>query len=540
MAIKHDPDRQPSSPRPSRGPAPVIRRLEVAEEDSTTRLLHRQVPAWVISGLIHLVLIAGLIFVDWMFRKDENKKDKELKAATTNTKMDEPPPPPDDNLTNVDQGLDSELMAAVDNVEVEKEFSVEAPSIDGEATGLPDQNAEFVPPVTSNIGSLTDTLATPGAIGQASDSGVIALGQAGRGGDLAMPGLNGRSGATKDKLLKAGGGNKDSERAVALGLAWLAKQQNKSGGYWEFDGNHKNDRIAATGLCLLPFLAAGETHISGKEPKYRETVRNGIAFLRRELKPTGQFGGSGMYSQPIATIALCEAAGMTQDKSLANAAKAAVDFIIRGQGGNGSWGYTAGTEGDTSIVGWNIQALKSAKLAGISVPEKPFKQAEAFLNSVTNDSGASYGYRGPGASHTLSAVGLLCRQYMGWSPRNPSLGRGVANLIGKYPPQKNDFNMYYYYYATQVVHFFGGPDWEVKWNPVMRDMLINMQITEKTPNLKAADMGSWPKDNQFIGSECGKLGTTALCILTLEVYYRHLPLYKRDAGGGIVELERGN
>jgi len=80
----------------------------------------------------------------------------------------------------------------------------------------------------------------------------------------------------------------------------------------------------------------------------------------------------------------------------------------------------------------------------------------------------------------------------------------------------------------------------VTWNPVMRDMLVGMQVTEKSPNPKQADIGSWPKDNHFIGSECGKLGTTCLCVLTLEVYYRHLPLYKRDAGGGIVELERGN
>ena len=540
MANKQEAERQSDQNNPSRSPAPVIRRLQVAEDDATTRLLKRGIPACVISGLIHTVLILAFIWINERFKDMDKKKEKELKAATTNTKMDEPPPAPEENLTNPDPGLDSELMAAVENVEIEKEFNVEAPPMDGEPSGLPTETSEFIPPVTSQIGSLTDNLSAPGAIGQASDSGVIALGQAGRGGDLALPGLNGRSGATKDKLLKSGGGNKDSERAVALGLAWLAKQQNKSTGYWEFDGGHKGDRIAATGLCLLPFLAAGETHVSGKEPKYRETVSKGISYLRSQLKPTGQFGSSGMYSHPIATIALCEAAGMTQDKPLLNAAKASVDFIVKAQGGNGSWGYTAGQEGDTSIVGWNVQALKSAKLAGLSVPDKAFKQAEAFLNSVSNDSGASYGYRGPGASHTLSSVGLLCRQYMGWNPRNPSLGRGVNILVGKYPPQKNDFNMYYYYYATQVVHFFGGSDWEVKWNPVMRDMLIGMQITEKTPNLKAADMGSWPKDNHFIGSECGKLGTTALAVLTLEVYYRHLPLYKRDAGGGLMDLERGN
>ena len=40
-----------------------------------------------------------------------------------------------------------------------------------------------------------------------------------------------------------------------------------------------------------------------------------------------------------------------------------------------------------------------------------------------------------------------------------------------------------------------------------------------------------------IGGACGRLGTTCLALLTLEVYYRHLPLYKRDSGG-LADLER--
>lgn len=518
-------------------PQPVIRKLAVAEEDKAARLLQRQLPAWVISGLLHIVLITSFILLNEFVFKNEVKH-KDLKAATTNTKLDEPPQA-EENLTIVEPGLDAEFPPSVD-AEMERDLNVVAPTVDqNDPPGLPDHNAPFPPSIQQNAGIAADL--PPGARADDGTGPLMRMpGKPGGGGSLLAEGYRGRDPSTRDKMVKKEGGNPISELAVARGLAWLAKQQNKANGSWEFDGNAKADRIAATGICLLPFLAAGETHLSGKEPKYRDTVRTGLYYLRKELKPNGQFGNSGMYSQPIATIALCEAAGMTQDKAILNDARRAVDFIIKAQGGNGSWGYTAGMEGDTSIVGWNIQALKSADLAGIKVPEKSFKQAEAFLNSVSNDSGASYGYRSPGSTHTLSAVGLLCRQYMGWTPRNPSLGRGVDRLVGRFPPQANDFNMYYYYYATQVVHFFGGPDWEIKWNPLMRDMLIAKQVTEKTPNARAADIGSWPKDNYFIGSECGKLGTTALCVLTLEVYYRHLPLYKRNAGGGLMELERGN
>jgi hypothetical protein len=120
-----------------------------------------------------------------------------------------------------------------------------------------------------------------------------------------------------------------------------------------------------------------------------------------------------------------------------------------------------------------------------------------------------------------------------FGPRHPAFGRGVE-FLKQFPPQKGDFDMYYYYYATQVVHFYDGPDWHKFWNPKMRDLLVELQNKGGDENLR----GSWEKDSGFIGSQCGRLGTTALALLTLEVYYRHLPLYKRDNGGGLVELER--
>ena len=111
----------------------------------------------------------------------------------------------------------------------------------------------------------------------------------------------GRSGATKSQLIKEGGGNEASERAVALGLAWLARPQ-KPDGSWVYDQGSKGEVIAATGMALLPFLAAGETHKTGK--KYQKTVAAGLAFLIRSLSPsTGKFNGSGsMYAQAIGTI----------------------------------------------------------------------------------------------------------------------------------------------------------------------------------------------------------------------------------------------
>jgi len=81
--------------------------------------------------------------------------------------------------------------------------------------------------------------------------------------------------------------------------------------------------------------------------------------------------------------------------------------------------------------------------------------------------------------------------------------------------------MYYNYYATQVLHHFGGPHWK-RWNEVMREQLINTQ------DKAGHERGSWGGRDHYIGSG-GRLYVTSLSIMTLEVYYRHMPLYRDDA-----------
>jgi hypothetical protein len=121
----------------------------------------------------------------------------------------------------------------------------------------------------------------------------------------------------------------------------------------------------------------------------------------------------------------------------------------------------------------------------------------------------------------------------GWGPIHPGMAEGVRRLVTTRPPNPNQFDIYYYYYATQVVHFHDGDMWHKEWNPKMRDLLINLQVSGKGEKLD----GSWDPDRLLTGGHVGRLGTTALALLTLEVYYRHLPLYKRDTAG-MKELER--
>jgi hypothetical protein len=518
VAISPEIEAVENNGKPSKGAA-VIRRVEVAEEESGSRVLNRHLPAWVISGALHVVLI-GIFVVFGVGQKELEAKQNDI--VTTQV---EEPKEDDKNLTNEDVGFDPDLAAATD-AKREEAVNVDAPATE-DPIGLPDQPNETAPQTSvQGVGEAigVGAAADPGDVGQQMG--------AGGGSAFAVEGMRGRSGATKDKLLAKGGGNSESEAAVARGLAWLARKQLKDGS-WEFDGTSK-EKVAAVGLALLPFLAAGETHKSGK--KYKKTVENGLNWLLAKVGSGGSLGTSNMYAHAIATVALCEAAGMTRDPNVKAKAAQAVSFILHAQGRNGSWGYTgpAPSEGDTSIVGWQVQALASAKLAEIKFEkDKAYKEANKFLESVSTDSGAKYGYRDKTVSQTLTPVGLLSKYYMGeMGPRHPAFGRGVDFLKG-FPPQKGYFDMYYYYYATQVVHFYEGPDWHKFWNPRMRDMLIDMQRKGGGDDL----LGSWDRDQAFIGASCGRLGTTCFALLTLEVYYRHLPLYKRDSGG-LAELEK--
>ncbi|HSQ56829.1 MAG TPA: prenyltransferase/squalene oxidase repeat-containing protein [Gemmata sp.] len=537
---------KPTTP-PAEAPAksPVIRRLESAQETAQERFMKKHLPAWVISGAVNVGLIALLMLIG---DRGATAKAPEQVVATSVEKNDDPP---EENLTNEDLGLQADLEAALPEITRLAQQTVDS-AVTNDNIGQPDAptldlNALNVP------GLKTDDFANPGVTGDAGN--VLPGSNSGAGGAL-FSAFPGRSGSTKSRLLREGGGNTESERAVALGLLWLSRQQ-KPDGSWVYDGASKNEVIASTGMALLPFLAAGETHKTGT--RYQKTVAAGLNYLIRHCPLTGQNAGRftgavTMYAQGIATIALCEAYGMTKDRGLLlGAAQAAINFIQRQQGANGSWGYSVSspTTGDTSIVGWQVQALEAAMLSkDIVVDQRVVKKAIAFLDlAAAGSRKAMYGYtdntKGVGPATSLTSVGLLCRYYIDkWGPDNAGMAEGVAGLMAKAPsgttkqPAKTKpaMDMYFFYYATQVVHFFEGDEWK-DWNegPMgadrtrkggMRDWLVGIQ--EKRPG---ANQGSWGPDDQFIGRNCGRVGTTALSLLTLEVYYRHLPLYKRGQTG---------
>jgi Prenyltransferase and squalene oxidase repeat len=343
-------------------------------------------------------------------------------------------------------------------------------------------------------------------------------------------GLGGRSPGRRGQLAKSGGGSAESEEAVERGLKWLLAHQHEDGGWrFSFDGapcenlcrnpGTEKSTTGATAIALLPFYGAGYTH---REGPYAEQVNRGLYYLCGRMLVTPQGGDlqeGTMYAQGLSTIVLCEAYAMSKDEKLRPIAQNAVNYIVYAQDKQaGGWRYFPGQAGDTTVTGWQLMALKSAQMAGLEVPSRAFLLADKFLDSVETEKGAAYGYLRPGEGPATNSVGLLCRMYLGWKRERRALMVGVTNLE-KLGPSGN--NLYFDYYATQVLFHYGGSGWD-GWNKKLREYLISTQSKEGHEN------GSWYFVDSH-GDKGGRLYNTAMAILTLEVYYRYLPLYSNRA-----------
>ena len=347
-----------------------------------------------------------------------------------------------------------------------------------------------------------------------------------------------RQGDNRRQFIELFGGNEATEAAVNRGLNWLALHQDEAGS-WSLNNFHANCKgkhadcpgagslksdIAATGLALLPFLAAGHTH---QEGEYKAVVAKALAWLMANQKPDGQLLAAGdgqpMYSHGLASIALCELYGMSQDPQYRDPAQRALQFIEKAQhAGSGGWRYNPNESGDTSVVGWQVMALKSGEMAGLAVSPAVLDGARRWLASVeaNQPTGGMFGYTGASATPTMTAEGLLCLEFLGVRRNDGRMRAGADYLLQNLPDTSNPASTsYYWYYATQTMYHMQGDYWTA-WNAKLRDPVVATQITQGDA------AGTWtPRDNWEQSG--GRIFATSLRLLILEVYYRHLPLYQQ-------------
>jgi tRNA A-37 threonylcarbamoyl transferase component Bud32 len=347
-------------------------------------------------------------------------------------------------------------------------------------------------------------------------------------------GLWGRRGALRERLLREGGGTSASEAAVAAGLRWLADHQGPQGDWNLADfaarcncgdataHDTANRDIAGTGLVLLAFLGAGQTHKPSADNPHAPKIEAGVKYLLSKQQKDGSLGAN--YAHAINTLALCEALALTDDPALRDPAQRAINFAVAYQHDAGGFKYEPRMVGDLSVTTWFLRAFKSAELAGLHVPPAALRKIGHFVDSVATPDGSGYCYMKEPSQPprlTMTASGVLCRQELSPELRPAALAKALESLRQQ-PPQASFKQIYYYYHATPALYNFGGKPWD-DWNAKMRDLLVDTQDKGTTPG-RGHRKGSWLVAEDTMAKALGRMGYTALAIMTLEVYYRYQPL----------------
>ena len=334
--------------------------------------------------------------------------------------------------------------------------------------------------------------------------------------------LSGREAGMRDSLLKAYGGNGATQRAVLDGLAWLVRNR-RSDGMWDMNGKfaggvHPSNPQAATGMALIAFQGAGYTPYGDPNEPFTTVVRRAWKGLLASQQDDGSFFVTGrasgrLYTHAICTIAACELYGMTGDSQYREAAQRAIDYCVSCQSPQGGWRYIPREGSDLSVTGWFVIALQSARMAGLEVPTQTLANVSEFLDSVSSRYGSRYAYLPTqDFSRSMTAEGLLCRQFLGWGQDDPRLVAGADHLLNHLPSwESGERDVYYWYYASQVCHHLEGSHWRT-WNSAMRRVLPDNQVRE------GRERGSWDP----AGRQVGTLRRTPLRHLLVDLQPRSL------------------
>lgn len=356
-----------------------------------------------------------------------------------------------------------------------------------------------------------------------------------------------RSEKLRERAILKYGGSEASENAVDLSLKWLAERQHPDG-YWdasrygsglvEIDDDGIDRQFAGrdsdtgvTALAVLAFLGKMNTVDEGE---YSENVKRALRWLVTQQrvkewpngdKTSGYLGGNatqfaGMYCHGMVTFAIAEAYAVSRDSENAEFLRAplerGINFILATQIDDGGWRYVKGQpDGDMSMFGWQLMAIKSAEAAGIEITFETKRRLVKFLDSRRlGRYGGLAGYRdGEPPSPAMTAEALFCRQILNIDQDKSATDEAVRYLLAN-RPNRSALNYYYWYYGTLAMYQRGGADWE-QWNAAMRDLIVSEQQTF------GQDAGSWAPRGIW-GPYGGRVYTTAIATLSLEVYYRYL------------------
>ena len=361
--------------------------------------------------------------------------------------------------------------------------------------------------------------------------------------------LGGRTDAGRRNLVGKNGGTPGGQAAVNKALKWLARVQNKNGSWGPMNKTFSESpgHPAHTGLALLVFLAHGETPLS---EVYGNTVKSAIRWLaeygtQSDLERIVK-RKHGAYTHGIATYAISEAYAMTKIPFVEMAMENSIEVLINGQMRNGGfgYGYTSGPRWDMSVAGWNMQALKAARMAGSANPDlkNAIRKAVSFCKIAYGGRGG-FGYAStPGNRANMGGVGTLSMQLLGaykdrrvieGCERIGSTRLAIYEEILKDPSKWSTLgskNLYGLYYDTQAIFNSQNKDkarWKA-WRKAFEPTLIRAQHNE----------GYWETKSHGTGPTTdGRVLSTCWAALQLEVYYRYLPTFDKERIAKFNDLE---
>jgi hypothetical protein len=349
----------------------------------------------------------------------------------------------------------------------------------------------------------------------------------------------------------------EARASIDAALKWLEAHQDNDG-KWDCDGFMKHDNpgsavcngegnatndVGVTGLALLAFLGDGNTMRSGR---FRESVMKGTAWLKNNQQDNGIFGTNNawgfIYGHAIATYAMCEAFGLSDDPLLKTVAQKGIDHLESHRNPYSVWRYQPrDNDNDTSVTGWCITACVAGNHFGLDVNNETLALGSMWLDQVSDPTGL-HGYskqgepssRKPGdhqtrfperKGHAMTAVGLFCRFFMGQNPMEEPVMKAAADLLltrpPKWDPRDGSIDHYYWYYATHALFQMGGPHW-TDWRDKIEIAVVRNQHRDKG---KPNQYGSWDPIDVW-GEDGGRVYSTAMLTLTLQANYRYTKLAK--------------
>ncbi len=340
-----------------------------------------------------------------------------------------------------------------------------------------------------------------------------------------------------------------TKKATAQALEWLKGRQEADGSYSDSSHSHNT---AITGFAMMAFMSQGHLPNQGlygpevaKAANFLMSCQTDKGYLVNGARAIGGFASArnnpnaNMYCHGMATLALCELFGQTNDEKLKPVVEAAVKLIVESQNPEGGWRYQPNsTDADISVTIMQVMALRSAKNAGLYVPDVILegdpktgrKGALDYIESCYNEfkGGFTYTPRQSQTGFARTAAGTCVLFLSGkWdkikkrtadgkiiepkegAKKTKDYSRAVTYMQDHFLDSQHFY--YGHYYAAHSMHSVGGKEWE-DWYKKLEDYFLPRQ----SPDF------SWRTSY----SEPGPVFQTSIAVIILSAPAHYLPIFQ--------------